>query len=116
MIMLQIVFGATSLNVIVLKSELWMVWRVSLTTFQIELRFLNGSFSVCNYSKPYLNPIKEHTIIIVICTNEIFAVVRVPMRMFEYKSTSPVGNAIISSFSPFLLINRTIVSICLVLL
>lgn len=44
-----------------------------------ELRFLNVSFSVCNYLKPYLNPIKEHTTIIVICTNGISAVVRVAM-------------------------------------
>ena len=63
---------------------------MSLTTFQVELRFPNCSFSVCNYLKPYLNPINEHTIIIVICTNEIFAIVRVPMRVFQYKLTSTV--------------------------
>lgn len=78
------------MNVIVLRSELWMVWRLCLTTFQTELRFPNGSFSVCNYLKPYLNPIKEHTIIIVICTNEILAIVRVPMCVFQYKLTSTV--------------------------
>jgi hypothetical protein len=63
---------------------------VSLTTFQVELRFPNGSFSVCNYLKPYLNPVNEHTITIVICTNEIFAIVGVPMRVFQYKLTSTV--------------------------
>jgi hypothetical protein len=52
-----------------------MVWRVRLIAFQAELRFPNVSFRVCNYLKPYLNPIKEHTIIIVICTNEFFAIV-----------------------------------------
>lgn len=78
------------MNVIVLNSELQMVWTVRLTTFQTELRFPNGSFSVCNDLKPYLNPIKEHTIIIVICTNEIFAIVRVPMYVFQYKLTSTV--------------------------
>jgi hypothetical protein len=52
-----------------------MVWRVCLIAFQAELRFPNVIFRVCNYLKPYLNPIKEHTIIIVICTNEFFAIV-----------------------------------------
>lgn len=61
-----------------------------MTTFQTELRFPNGSFSVCNYLKPYLNLIKEHTIMIVICTNEIFDLVRVPMCVFQYKLTSSV--------------------------
>lgn len=78
------------MNVIVLKSELRMVWRECLTAFQTELRFPNGSFSVCNYLKSYLNIIKEHTIIIVICTNEIFDIVRVPMCVFQYKLTSSV--------------------------
>lgn len=44
-----------------------------------ELRFPNASFRVYNYLKPYLNLIKEHTIIIVICTNEIFAIVGIVM-------------------------------------
>lgn len=56
-------------------SKHWMVWREGLIAFQTELRFPNVSFSVCNYLKPYLNPIKEHTILIVICTNEVFAIV-----------------------------------------
>lgn len=85
-----------SLNVIVLRSELWMIWRVCLTTFQTELRFPSGSFCVCDYLKPYLNPVKEHTIIIVICTNEIFAIVRVPVCVFQYKLTSSVE--MLSSF------------------
>lgn len=51
--------------------------------FQTELRFPNVSFSVCNYLKPYLNPIKEHTILIVICTNEVFAIVRAAMCVFS---------------------------------
>ena len=63
---------------------------MSLTTFQVELRFPNGSFRVCNYLKPYLNPVNEHTITIVICTNEIFVIVRVPMRVFQYKLISTV--------------------------
>lgn len=57
-------------------------------TFQTELRFPNGSFSVCNYLKPYLILVKEHTIIIVICTNEIFAIVRVPVCVFQYNLMS----------------------------
>ena len=88
--MLQIMFGATSLNVIVLKSELWMVWKGVFDNFPSRIKVSNCSFSVCNYLKPYLNPINEHTIIIVICTNEIFAIVRVPMRVFQYKLTSTV--------------------------
>ena len=69
---------------------------MSLTTFQVELRFPNGSFSVCNYLKPYLNPINEHTITIVICTNEIFAIVGVPMRVFQYKDNYFINH----TFSP----------------
>lgn len=58
--------------------------------FLNRIKVSNGSFSECNYLKPYLNPVKEHTIIIVICTNEIFAIVRVPMCVFQYKLTSTV--------------------------
>lgn len=87
------------MNVIVLRSELWLVWRVCLTTFQTELRFPSGSFRVCNYLKPYLNPVKEHTIIIVICTNEIFAIVRVPVCVFQYKLTSTVEMLLSFHFS-----------------
>lgn len=53
-------------------------------------------FVCVNYLKPYLNPVKEHTIIIVICTNEIFAIVRVPVCVFQYKLTSTVE--MLSSF------------------
>lgn len=56
-------------------SKHWMVWREDVIAFQTELRFPNVSFSVGNYLKPYLNPIKEHTILIVICTNGVFAIV-----------------------------------------
>lgn len=52
--------------------------------FQTELRFPNVSFSVCDYLKPYLNPIKEHTILIVICTNEVFAIVIAAMCVSIY--------------------------------
>lgn len=65
-------------------SKHWMVWREDLIAFQTELRFPNVSFSVCNYLKPYLNPIKENTILIVICTNEVFAIVIAAMCVSVY--------------------------------
>lgn len=42
------------------------VQRVVSAAFPCGIRLWNVSFSVCNYSKPYLNSIKEHTILIVI--------------------------------------------------
>lgn len=61
--------------------------------FQTELRFPNVSFSVCNYLKPYLNPIKEYTILIVICTNEVFAIVIAAMCVSAPINT-PLENAV----------------------
>lgn len=89
-----------------------------MTTFQTELRFPNGSVSVCNYLKPYLNLIKERTMLIVICTNEIFDIVRVPMCMFRYKLTSSVEmlSYFFFKLSPFLAINGMILYICVFLL
>lgn len=74
-------------------SKHWMVWREGWIAFQTELRFPNVSFSVCNYLKPYLNPIKEYTILIVICTNEVFAIVIAAMCVSAPINT-PLENAV----------------------
>lgn len=58
------------------------VQRVVSAAFPCGIRLWNASFSVCNYSKPYLNSIKEHTIINVDCTNEISAITSVPLFVF----------------------------------
>lgn len=90
-------FQATSLNVIVLESaNIGWFWREGLIAFQTELRFPNVSFSVCNYLKPYLNPIKEHTILIVICTNDVFAIVIAAMCVWA-PANIPLENAAIAS-------------------
>lgn len=90
-------FWATSLNVIVLESaNIGWFWREGLIAFQTELRFPNVSFSVCNYLKPYLNPIKEHTILIVICTNEVFAIVIASMCVLASIDTS-LEKAVVTS-------------------
>lgn len=79
--------------------------------FQTELRFPNVSFSVCNYLKPYLNPIKEYTILIVICTNEVFAIVIAAMCV-SAPITSPLENAGGGvSFSPVLPVSRMSLSL-----
>lgn len=96
-------------------SKHWMVWTEGFIAFQTELRFPNVSFSVCNYLKPYLNPIKEHTILIVICTNEVFAIVIAAMRVSVYISIRS-GKPITFPFSPALSVNRVSLCICLVLL
>lgn len=77
-------------------SKHWMVWREGLIAFQTELRFPNVSFSVCNYLKPYLNPIKEHTILIVICTNAVFAIVVAAMCVWA-PINIPLENAVVAS-------------------
>lgn len=77
-------------------SKHWMVWREGLIAFQTELRFPNVSFSVCNYLKPYLNPIKEHTILIVICTNAVFAIVIAAMCVWA-PINIPLENAVVAS-------------------
>lgn len=77
-------------------SKHWMVWREGLIAFQTELRFPNVSFSVCNYLKPYLNPIKEHTILIVICTNAVFAIVIAAMCVWA-PINIPLENTVVAS-------------------
>lgn len=80
-------------------SKHWMVWREDLIAFQTELRFPNVSFSVCNYLKPYLNPIKEHTVLIVICTNEVFAIVIAAVCVSVYINILS-GNVVTVAFHP----------------
>lgn len=96
-------------------SKHWMVWREDLIAFQTELRFPNVSFSVCNYLKPYLNPIKEHTILIVICTNEVFAIVIAAM-CFSVDINILFWKRLRFSFSPVLWVDRMSLCVCLVLL